>query len=218
MKKTILIGLSALVISLSLTGQTAEKFDLNLPKSSRKAAGLGNGDNTINLYYGVSIFNSLYKSAVANSAVGVGYSSLGPLGIVYEHMMTDKVGLGAEIGYSKFSATYSEQDTDPNGNIYTAHASLDWTVFRAQLRLNIHFVQNEKFDCYFLLSAGYKKTSFGVKYDDSYQHNNISYTLPIPIGIKPGIGIRYFFIENLGLNVEIAIGNPVMCGGLSFKF
>jgi hypothetical protein len=40
----------------------------------------------------------------------------------------------------------------------------------------------------------------------------------IPLGIKPGVGFRYFFTKNIGINTEVALGMPVFNGGLSVKF
>ena len=36
----------------------------------------------------------------------------------------------------------------------------------------------------------------------------------IPFGFKPGLGLRYFFTENFGLNVELALGTPLLGGGV----
>lgn len=177
------------------------------------------GQNSINLYYGVSLLGSVYKSAYdAADVTDVKVSQLGPLGLVYEHMVTDVVGLGAEIGYSQTKISYLEQDIDIfTGTSGTYHWDYQWTTIRAQIRANFHFAKSENFDAYALVSAGYRNTSFTFTTDSPYS-TNYSWGGFFPFGIKPGIGLRYFFTDNIGLHVEFAAGTPLLCGGLSLRF
>ena len=62
-------------------------------------------------------------------------------------------------------------------------------------------------------AANPSETKFPPYYDES-----VSWGGFIPFGIKPGLGLRYFFAGPIGLNIEIAAGTPVMCGGLSLRF
>lgn len=83
-------------------------------------------------------------------------------------------------------------------------------------RANFHFTNSEKFDAYGFVSAGYRGSSITFTSNDPNAIKS-SYSF-IPFGLKPGVGFRYFFTDNIGINAEIAIGTPVMGGGLSFKF
>ncbi len=190
--------------------------------NAQDARAVPKGKNSVNIYYGYNVFTDIFKSVANDNALNVKVKSIGPVGLVYEHMMTDAVGLGVEGGYTKLTISDQYTDTyyDANNNLQTGtyDESLSFTTIRAMIRLNIHFVKDENFDCYFLTSAGYRNTKF------AYSSNNPNYTAagsfssPINFGLKPGLGVRYFFNGAIGLHAEIAIGTPIACGGLSFRF
>lgn len=175
------------------------------------------GQSSVNVYYGLNILTAYYKGlANAYNVVGeVGISGIGPAGLVYEYMVTEKIGVGAELGYALTEVNYKGNDDPTSSIIYSYRASVATT--RAQLRMNLHFANSEKFDGYVLFNAGYRN------YDVVYESNDPFFTdlnqsSFVPIGVKIGLGLRYFFVPNVGLHAEIAIGAPVMCGGISFKF
>jgi hypothetical protein len=213
MKKLITICLS-LLITNSIFAQKAIEM-----KSSESDNVVSKGKNTINLYYGYSVFGSVSNSAFGSTAIGLTTTNFGPIGIVYEHLVTDKLGLGVEFGYAKSSVKYSITDIDPNtGNDATYSASYSRTLLRIQARFNYHFIQSEKFDGYMLINAGYRGATNTFSTTDP--NSSYSITLPnfVPVGIKVGVGFRYFFTKAIGINAEIALGTPIMSGGLSFKF
>ena len=47
---------------------------------------------------------------------------------------------------------------------------------------------------------------------------NNSFLNILPVAFRLGIGLRYYFIENLGVCVEAGIGGPLVQAGLSEKF
>ena len=188
---------------------------------------LSEGKNSVNLYYGYSFAGSLFNAYNTSTSLNYKVSQLGPIGLVYEHMVTDKVGLGAEFGYQKTSVTWDYNDTYFNSSSqlvpYTESYNFKYTLLRAQFRFNYHFTESKKFDAYFLTSAGYRGAQYSLTYTSSDPNyaGSATYTTPkspFIIGVKPGIGLRYFFTDNLGINLEIAAGTPLMCGGVSFKF
>ncbi len=175
------------------------------------------GKNYINVYYGVNIFTSFYKTVASNAAVNIKTSAIGPVGIVYEHLVTDKIGIGVEFGYSSFKLTYNDAFADFNGLITNYDYTWQFTTIRAMFRANFHFAKSDKFDAYGFLSAGYRGTSFNFSTNDP-NTSKLTFNGLIPFGLKPGMGFRYFFTPSFGLNAEIAIGTPIICGGLAFKF
>ncbi len=175
------------------------------------------GKNYVNIYYGVNVFTSFYKAVASNASINLKTSTLGPIGLVYEHLVTEKIGIGVELGYSSYKLTYNDVTTDINGNLYTYDYTWNFSTIRAMGRANFHFANSDKFDAYGLVSAGYRTTTFSFSTNDP-SGSKASFTGFIPFGIKPGIGFRYFFTPNVGINAELAIGTPIICGGLSFKF
>jgi opacity protein-like surface antigen len=206
MKKTIICLLLAACGSQNLSAQDRERA-------------VQQGNNSVNLYYGLNLSKAFYKSVLSGVDEDIKYGGIGPIGIVYEHLMTDVVGLGAEVGYSSFSMTYKETDANPTtGNLEYYNAKWQFATLRAMVRLNFHFINNPNFDMYALISAGYRHLNASYTFDSPYYSD--SYHVPnfIPFGIKPGLGMRYFFTDNIGLNLELAAGTPVLCGGLSLRF
>ncbi len=174
------------------------------------------GVNTINLYYGWNVAAAVYKRIAAEDGDDIKVKSTGPVGIVYEHLVNDVVGLGGEFGYSKIVLEYSETVNNPQPT--TVYARWNFTTVRAMMRLNLHFANSPNFDAYALLSTGYKYYRFTMSFSDENYTTGIKFPSPIAIGIKPGLGFRYFFTPNVGLNAEIALGTPILCGGLTVKF
>jgi hypothetical protein len=213
MKKLLLSGLLLLGILADLSSQTAD--------SDGEPRAVKEGDNSVNFYYGTNLLTTIYKRAASSTAENVKFKSLGPIGIVYEHLLTDVIGLGVEFGYSKTTVEY--RDSYYNSSLlYQTNEIYEYqltaTTIRAMFRANFHFAKSEKFDAYGLISVGYRSTKFNFTSTNPYDNGSYDFNSLIPVGVKPGLGFRYFFIPNVGINLEIAAGTPLMCGGLSFKF
>ena len=141
--------------------------------------------------------------------------------------MTDKVGLGAEFGYTQVKWSYAYNDTYINSSSqtvpYVETYNWSYTLMRIQFRFNYHFAKSEKFDAYFLTSAGYRDAKYKFSYTSNDPNAPVSGSWttpksPLIFGVKPGLGFRYFFTKNIGLNLEVTAGTPLMSGGLSVKF
>lgn len=173
------------------------------------------GQNSVNVYYGLNLLRGVYKAAASEAATGLEIGGLGPVGLVYEHMVTDGIGLGVELGYSQTTVSWREEDFFTTSLVYDYE--LQFTLLRAQVRANFHFAKSPNFDAYFLLSAGYRKNDWTYTSNDPF-YTGGSVTIPMPFGLKPGLGLRYFFNGPIGLHMEIAAGTPVFCGGISARF
>ena len=188
---------------LNAKGDDYQLGDMNIKKTSSDDDGIASkGNNIVNVSYGVNLLTAFIKNAATNSqSTDISVKSFGPIGLVYEHLVVDKIGLGVEFGYGSTTINYKEAHDvyDNNGNtVGTAYYNYKYKVstIRAQIRANFHFINNEKFDAYFLLSAGYRGTTFTYTTD---QPNAGAGSLSgiIPFGLKPGVGFRYFFTKNI---------------------
>jgi hypothetical protein len=191
---------------------------------------LEQGNVAINTYYGVNIFTAFLKTAYQNSeAAGSSQTDfkirgIGPIGVTGEYMVTDKVGIGADFYYANTSVTWNETYTDYYNsvtNAYEGTRTFKYKVsvprFAALFRANLHFTDNDNFDGYGIIAAGYKNLAFKFETDEpGYQFQKVKAL--IPVGMKLGIGFRYFFTDNLGINAEICAGTPLIAGGISTKF
>jgi hypothetical protein len=174
------------------------------------------GHCSVNLYYGYRVSNSIYKSLVDENATDQTFKSFGPVGLVFEYMLSNVVGLGAEAGYGTTTLTFTDENYFSTGPAYYNY-KYQITNLRLMVRANFHFLKSPHFDMYGLVSAGYRSNTYTFTSDEpGYQGETIGTF--IPFGIKPGIGFRYFFDAPVGLHLELAAGTPALCGGLSFKF
>src|SRR3990167_4391743 len=90
----------------------------------------------------------------------------------------------------------------------------------AMVTFNYHFLEsNDNLDAYFMVGAGYSNRSFKfTSTDPDYIEDEASGSL-IPVASRVGVGMRYFFTDNIGLNLAIGFGQGgIINGGLSFKF
>ncbi len=205
--------ISLMIFVLAFTSGFAQKQDKIAETAVHK------GENTINLYYGFSLANRVYKYLATADAIALSFKSVGPVGVVYEHMVTDKLGLGVELGYSKFIMRYDETLYSSSSKKLETYSD-EWqiTQTRAMMRLNIHLLEEKKVDCYFLLSAGYRNWKYTFTTTDPTGSVGVAFKTPLAFGFKPGIGVRYFFNRHIGLNTEVALGSPVLSGGATIKF
>jgi len=197
-------------------------FLLGISSDEIVAQALKKGQNSLNIYYGVSLVRTFYKNLASQQAVDVEIKGLGPVGLVYEHMMSDKIGLGAEFGYGTTDVRYSETfqifdiATQTNQTVKYNY-EYNFTTIRAQLRMNLHFAESDNFDAYGFMSVGYRGTTGTFTSNDP---NSLNETIPpiLPFGLKFGLGLRYFFTKSFGLQTEFALGSPALSGGLAFRF
>ncbi|MEY5000720.1 MAG: hypothetical protein RLZZ211_756 [Bacteroidota bacterium] len=179
----------------------------------------------IEAYYGFpNLYTSVFKTAYANSGteLDLNVGGTGPLGVRFEYLVTDKIGLGLDVGLSGSSISYNEMTTVFNtttGNYDDVIYNYDFSTrkFGALFCLNYHFLDNDEFDLYSTVGVGYSKRSFDfTSTDPSYEPASISSM--IPVGFKAGLGMRYFFTDNIGANLNLGLGiGGLLNAGISVK-
>jgi len=191
-----------------------------------KAQAIFQGDVIIDGYYGFpNLYKTVFKAANASSGneMNLNVKGIGPLGGRVEYLLTDKVGLGLDIGFTNTHIDYLEKEEVYNENtgnfedkVY--RYDLDTRKIGIMVTFNYHFVENsEKVDAYVMAGAGYANRNFNVASTNPDFNNDISQGL-IPIALRIGVGMRYFFTENFGANVAVGIGQGgILNAGLSFK-
>lgn len=203
MKKTLLALFTAIIalISTNVNGQSAQE-----------------GNVIIDAYYGFpDLYKSTFRTAYANSGseIDLKMTGLGPLGGRIEYLLTDKVGLGLDVVYNSAGIEYKEFDSFDNKTY-----EYDFTTNKigALVTFNFHFVDNDKLDVAGIVGAGYSNRTFSfTSTDPNYLESSVSGI--IPVGFKLGAIMRYYFSDNIGMNLGIGIGQGgLLNGGLSFKF
>lgn len=211
MKKLIFIGLLSSSVLLD---------------NGANAQALKQGNVIVDAYYGFpNLYTSVLRAAYNNSsASGVTIKGMGPLGIRGEYMFAEKLGIGLDIGFNSTSISYdydhTENYVDVNGN-YVINRYTDKISTKkigVMPTFNLHFLKNDKVDAYAVFGVGYGNRSF------KYESTNPSFVEAkvsglIPVASRIGVGMRYFFTENIGANLALGFGQGGLFNvGLSAKF
>jgi hypothetical protein len=151
----------------------------------------------------------------------------------FEYMITDKLGIGADINYevSGFTYDYFDYQHDGFGNyVFDVNGNLLQTIytdqyklkqFRAMFRQNIHYFQSDKVDVYSAFAAGYKSVNreFTTTPSNAYSTNESFNKALVPVTARLAIGSKIYFTQNIGAHVELGVfGGGLIQFGLSAKF
>ncbi|MFM7723701.1 MAG: hypothetical protein ACKO7O_02820 [Bacteroidota bacterium] len=206
--------------------------------SSFTFAQMAQGSFSIDPYIGIPNWaNSiLYNQYDGDNTTVQDYKVVGSMlsyGGRFEYMMSDNVGVGADVNYevSGFSYKFEDVAYDANGNpmqdangdfLYTNYTTkYSAKKLRAMFRLNYHFVQSEKVDMYSSFAGGYKNVNRASETNPT----NTSITdaqlngALIPVAFRIAVGAKVYFTQNIGAHVELgAFGGGLLQAGLSVKF
>jgi len=202
-----------------ISGAALALFAVCLQPNTANAQAVEEGNILIDVYYGFpNLYGATFKSLYANSGseTNVDISSLGPLGLRGEYLISDKIGLGLDLGFNNTKLTYTQHDDFDNKDY-----DYDYKTQKigAMVTFNYHFLEsNDNLDAYFMVGAGYGNRSFTFSSTDP-NYSEASVKSIIPVASRIGVGMRYFFTDNIGLNLAIGFGQGgLVNGGLSLKF
>jgi hypothetical protein len=177
------------------------------------------GNVIIDTYYGFpNLYTAVFKTAYANSGteLDLKVSGLGPVGIRGEYLVSDKFGIGLDIHYQQSVADYNQASNSSNNPVIYNY-NFKTTKIAIMPSFNFHFLEEDAMDLYMQLAAGYGNREF------KFTSTEPGYTMPVikglvPVAFRIAVGYRYFFTENLGINMAVGLGGPLVSGGLSLKF
>jgi opacity protein-like surface antigen len=165
----------------------------------------GKGTVVVNAGYGIgSIWKQLFKLS------GTKVSATGPLALGFEYGVSEKIGVGVQLSYSKITGTTPISS-------YISTETL--TAFNALARANYHFAKSDKFDPYVGIGLGFG--SFKYVYKDTDPAGNPTSTFGIPgsFVFSGALGARYFFTNQIGVYTEVGyLSGSVVQVGLVAKF
>lgn len=172
------------------------------------------GKFILDAYWGwPNMWTTVLKDIVRPNDNRASVGSFGPMGGRFEYLLSDKVGLGADVHSATSSVSWDST---------WASGSYDYKVSVTRLRICprvfYHFNSNENLDFYGTFGIGYRNTNVKVATNDpQYGTDKVSVTLA-PITWRAAIGLRYFFTENIGASMEMGLGGVLATGGISLKF
>ena len=89
---------------------------------------------------------------------------------------------------------------------------------RAMAKFNFHYVNTDNFNAYTSVGAGYGSLKYKYETNDP-TWVNLDEEFPIPVSFRLAAGARYFFTDNIGVNLEFGLfGGALFHTGLSCKF
>jgi hypothetical protein len=189
---------------------------------STTTAQVEQGNVIVDTYYGfpnlyTAVFKTTYANAQSNGAqANLNVRGFGPVGIRGEYLVTDKFGIGLDMHYQSSSVDFDEVDNS-GATAVTYNYKFKTTKIVIMPSFNFHFLEEEKMDLYLQVAAGYGSRKF------SFTSTEPGYSNPtvkglFPVSFRTAVGYRYFFSDNIGINVALGLGGPLVSGGLSFKF
>lgn len=167
------------------------------------------GSKIVDLFYGAP---DGWTSILKTAATGTGVKVTGlPIGGKFEYMVSDRIGLGAIIG---FSQTTLQQD-DLSG--YAEKET--FTRIRGMASFNLHFATGDKIDPYWMIGAGYSNWSIKYTTENPAGTSEGTDVATVPYAFRTAVGLRFFFTDNIGIHAETGFGSGAYAQfGLSAKF
>ena len=163
-----------------------------------------------------SLFINLVKDAV-NSSSTITVKSIPAINAMYDYGIAESFSIGAAFSYQAWTVSYSEY-TDTLGVVRKGPFKDRASRMNFGIRPLFHFGDNEDLDTY--VGARLSFTQWSYKSD---ARNDLSSSTVFsganPIKFQALFGMRYFVAENVGLNMEIAIGPTYYAMfGLNLRF
>jgi len=210
MKKLNAVFITVLLFSfVTINSFAGENKGVGDPSSTGEKS-VKQGDFIIDAFYGYpyiwgALLKSAYKSDSVAKQAGVTLHNYNHFGGRFEYLLTDKIGVGVEYTQGLAVVDYISNSKPYRGGIRKQ---------RVLAKMNIHFATSAKVDPYFTVGAGYKMTNVYSNEPGTTPSVNINL---VPVAMRIGIGMRYFFTPHVGINAEIGLGGPLMQGGISIK-
>ncbi|RLD53091.1 MAG: hypothetical protein DRI94_00965 [Bacteroidetes bacterium] len=165
--------------------------------------------STVSADAGISLIGVLMR-AVVNVDTIDGYSATPAMQLSYDYMVTDFLSAGAAASFQQFKFS----DTEGSFAIKRMNFAI---------RALFHYGKSDKLDMYSGIRLG--MTNWGYKIDiptndptlTALQDSKFS-----GLGFAPQLiafGVRGYFTDNIGANIEFAVGAPYyMMGGVNYRF
>ncbi|MBR9860167.1 porin family protein [bacterium] len=177
------------------------------------------GQSVVCLNAGYSIIGNGLSAAVNELADDNAQLSTTPVIIgSFDYGVTDKFSMGLFFGYqstkSDFTYTYFDQ-----GDSTTENVTVSGTRTNISIRPNFHYLSSDKLDLYSGLRVGWLFRNFSQNStDENFETLDIFDGNRFTMGLTL-LGARYYFTDNIGINMEVGIGVPyAVNGGLSVRF
>jgi opacity protein-like surface antigen len=167
---------------------------------------------------GYSFFNNIIKNSLETYS-DVKVKSVPTIALTYDFALTDNFSIGVAGAFQNVSGEFTNQYIDQNFDIQTEIATTKVSRLNIALRPLFHYGDGDRLDLYSGIRVGYLIRNVETETNDELL--NVLGDLDgnrFALGLVP-FGMRYFFTDNLGVNMDLQIGTPyVVSGGIAFTF
>ena len=167
---------------------------------------------------GYSFFNNIIKNSLETYS-DVEVKSVPTIALTYDFALTDNFSIGVAGAFQNVSVEFTNQYIDQNFDIQTEIATTKVSRLNIALRPLFHYGDGDRLDLYSGIRVGYLIRNVETETNDELL--NVLGDLDgnrFALGLVP-FGMRYFFTDNLGVNMDLQIGTPyVVSGGIAFTF
>ncbi len=158
---------------------------------------------------GPNLLSRGLKIAFEISDIDVNVTSTPLVGVRVTKMWQDNVSLGLDVNYRTTEIDFREHLLDSIVYDY----KIKVPQIRVSLRAEYHLESElENLDIYFPALLGYKNSRVSIETNDPHYKLPKGFPEFTPFSVRLGVGMRYFFVENIGFNAEIGVG-----GGAFFQ-
>ena len=177
------------------------------------------GTMVTTLGYGFPSFGKAWLNTVDETTYGnYNATGFGPLHFRFEYGVLDKLGVGLNVNFNTFGHEFDYETYDNNFDPITYTYSEKITAVNFIVHVKGHWVTNDKLDLYSGIGFGYSIWNYTSDSNDPY-YNFDSFSSPIVVGIDiTGIGLRYYFTDNIGAYAEVGYAKSIMQVGVAAKF
>ncbi len=196
----------------------AMSFAATFGMNNSAVAQVEQGNFIIDAYYGYPNFGKKLADGVNTASSEITIGGIGPAGIRLEYMLADNFGLGIDFIYNSTNLSFTADSLNNDGTVFrTYDVKTSMQRIRVMLRANYHFVQTDVMDAYVGFGAGTNNRIWGLETDFPNYNDQSFGATALPVSARIALGTRFYFTQNIGLNVELGIGGPLISGGLSIK-
>ncbi|MEN8958032.1 MAG: hypothetical protein ABF242_00445 [Flavobacteriales bacterium] len=189
--------------------------------NSTKAQAYDEGIGFVSLGYGFPNLNKLLNDFAESLDSDVKSTGFGPMHLRFDYGLSETYSIGASVNFSNSGSKWDYETFDGNNNPVVYAESFSRTSINFLVRLNKHFLDNDRFDLYSGVGIGYNYVSIKSESEDpNFVEDDFidDFANIFPIGFESTIGLRFLFTENLGGYVEAGWSKSLVQFGVVYSF
>lgn len=184
-----------------------------------QAQAVEEGNVIVEGFYGWPNFTTFLLRTAYNLSASdedVSITGSGPFGARAEYIIMENVGIGIDAYYGASGIAWKSNQITPMGTDTVYDYSVDYKRFSLNVRAAYHLNVSDNFDAYLSGSLGYRYRRSTIDTDDPF-FTPVEVGSLIPISVRGAIGGRYYISGIVGIGMELALGGPLISGGISVK-